>query len=1384
MEYSPSGVHSPNQPKTMASAAKLLRRRVMMSAPIPPNETARLKALKRYAVLDTPPDVSLDRITRSAAHHFAVPIALISLIDQKRQWFKSCIGMSAADVDRKIAFCAHAILSDEVLIVPDAQNDSRFRDNPQVTSAPFIRFYAGAPLVTSDEFRLGTLCIVDTVPRTFSPSQAADLQDLAAMVVEALEVRRIVAPLVAAIKSTASGVIICDPDRPDLPIVFANPTFCTMTGYSRDEVLGRNCRFLRGPDTDPATVEQMRVAIANRESFGGTVRNYRKDGTPFWNSLHINPVLDDFGNLVSFVGLQSDITAQVEALEQARESEARLALAQQVAQVGSWEYTFTAGEPDTASLLWSDETYRMFQVAAGTTANLWEQFFRCVHPDDRSTLQSALDQAVRGRQRYRIDHRLVRPDGTQRVVHEEAEIIVDEGTGEPLRMVGTVQDITERVFAADIGRHLTEARELPEMLRRCTQSMVDHLDAAFARIWTLNERENVLELRASSGMYTHLNGPHGRVPVGEFKIGRIASERLPHLTNQVLGDPRVPEQAWAQEKGLTAFAGYPLIVDDRLVGVMAMFSRHQLSERTLEAMASVAMHIALGVERKAAEATAAQLAAIVESSGDAIYSQSPQAIILNWNRGAETLFGFTEAEAIGQSSLRLIVPADRQREEEEALRNIALGEHVTSIESIRMRKDGSPVDVSLAVSPIRDASGAVVACSTISRDITERKAADKALQKSEENHRALFDTNPLPSWVFDLATLAFLEVNQAAVIHYGYTREELLTMTLLDICPSEQVATFLAPLPVAGSSRPRPSHRQHRKKDGTLIEVEINDAEVIFAGRPARLVVANDVTERRRTEQALRESESRYERIAANVPGMVYQRVLRPDGSIAFPFVSEGCKEVFGLEPWQIQADPQFIMKIVVPEDRASYTESVRNAMDGLNPWAWQGRMVRADTGEVRCIQGASRAERLPNGEIVWEGLFIDITERTRAEEHRRAKEEAERANRAKSEFLSRMSHELRTPLNAILGFGQLLELSPLETEDAASVKHILTGGQHLLGLIDEVLDLSRAETGELRLVPGKVDLNELLHDCLDMVERLSETRRVTCTIKRAHCGQTSLWCDEQRVRQILLNLLSNAIKYNHEGGQVVISTKETAAGKLRIHVTDTGPGISPEGIARLFVPFERLEQQYGEVEGTGLGLVVSKRITEAMGSVLGVESVVGRGTTFWIDVPLATSQAVPAAATPNSENPPGAIPQVLSPATLLYIEDNLSNLQLVQMLLSRQRPHWRLLSARDGAQGLAQARRYGPDVVLLDLQLPGMRGEEILDCLRRDPVTSRIPVIVLSADATMHTREQLLGRGADGYVSKPLHVEPFLETLDLALAKAESSRFALKSTGVTHHED
>jgi signal transduction histidine kinase/ActR/RegA family two-component response regulator len=368
-------------------------------------------------------------------------------------------------------------------------------------------------------------------------------------------------------------------------------------------------------------------------------------------------------------------------------------------------------------------------------------------------------------------------------------------------------------------------------------------------------------------------------------------------------------------------------------------------------------------------------------------------------------------------------------------------------------------------------------------------------------------------------------------------------------------------------------------------------------------------------------------------------------------------------------------------------------------------------------------------------------------------------ADQGKSEFLSRMSHELRTPLNAILGFAQVLETGSLDEDQTESVRQILKGGRHLLELINEVLDIARIDSGHLALSLEPVRVSEVVQETIDLIRPLAGRQGVKLE-DRCRAGEAFVRADRQRLKQVLLNLASNAVKYNRRGGRVTFSTAATIDG-LDIRVTDTGPGIAHEYVDRMFSPFDRLGAGTTEVEGTGIGLCLSKRLTEAMGGQISVETALGRGSIFTVRLP--TAENLLAVTRPPAE--PTA--HVLAPGRtveLLYIEDNLSNLKLVERVLAG-RPV-KIVSAMQGELGLELARNRHPDLVLLDLHLPGMGGEQVLACLRDDHQTADIPVVVLSADATPARIARVSAAGAAAYLTKPLDVSTFLSVIDGLLAR------------------
>lgn len=432
---------------------------------------------------------------------------------------------------------------------------------------------------------------------------------------------------------------------------------------------------------------------------------------------------------------------------------------------------------------------------------------------------------------------------------------------------------------------------------------------------------------------------------------------------------------------------------------------------------------------------------------------------------------------------------------------------------------------------------------------------------------------------------------------------------------------------------------------------------------------------------------------------------------------------------------------------------------------ALRGEACSVDDVELRLPSGPVRVQAwgIPvldeRGRVAYGIVSIeDVTERKRAEEElRQARAEAEGANRAKSDFLSRMSHELRTPLNSILGFAQILEMGDLSHEDRNSVSYIRSGGEHLLQLINEVLDIARIEAGRMSLSVEPVGLVEVVQEVVDMVRSQAAGR--TARIEIAHGGDCHVRADRQRLRQVLLNLLGNALKYGGEGVSIVVGVEAKERGRVRVSVSDTGPGIPASKMGRLFLPFERLGAEETEIEGTGIGLALSKALAEAMEGGVGCESEPGRGSTFWVDLPAAADPLVER----RSARERRELQELGGPTTILYIEDNVSNVRLMEKLFA-ERQDATLLSARTGGDGLDLARSAIPDLVLLDLHLPDVGGEEVLRQLRADASTSEIPVVVLSADATAGQIRRLLDAGARDYLTKPLDLKRLMAVIGKAV--------------------
>ncbi len=801
--------------------------------------------------------------------------------------------------------------------------------------------------------------------------------------------------------------------------------------------------------------------------------------------------------------------------------------------------------------------------------------------------------------------------------------------------------------------------------------------------------------------------------------------------------------------------------------------------------------------------------AIFNSANFSSIATDAKGVIQIFNVGAERMLGYTAAEVMNK-----ITPADISDPQEVIARaaelSLELGTPITpgfealvfkasrGIEDIYeltyIRKDGSRFPAVVSVTALRDEQEAIIGYLLIGTDNTARKQAEEALIQAGALQSAIFNSANFSSIATDAKGVIQI-FNVGAERMLGYTAAEVMNkITPADISDPQEVIARADELSQELGTPITPGFEAlvfkasrgiediyeltYIRKDGSRFPAVVSvtalrDEQEAIIGY---LLIGTDNTARKQIEaeqqhlsQRLRDHqfytrslfESNIDAIMTTDPAGIITDVNKQME------VLTGCTrdELIGAPFKNYFTDPERAeksTKLVLREKNVTDYELTARARDGKETVVSFNATTFYDRD--RKLQGVFAAAR-------------DITERKRLDqvlqeknvELENATAVAEKANRSKSDFLSSMSHELRSPLNAILGFAQLMETgSPLPTAtQKGSIDQILKAGWYLLDLINEILDLALIESGRLSLSLESMSLADVMLECEAMIEPQAQKGGIRMSFPRFEIP-IFVQADRTRVKQVLINLLSNAIKYNRAQGTVGVTCSENPGNRVRISVHDTGEGLPSEKLAQLFQPFNRLGQEASSEQGTGIGLVMSKRLVELMGGEIGVESTVGAGSVFWFELTLSAEQQYADIAEVSPAPHRAHELHDNLPRTLLYVEDNLANMQLVEQLIAR-RPDMRLLSAGDAMLGITLARTHLPEVILMDINLPGgMSGIQALKILREDPATAHIPVLAISANAMPHDIKKGLQVGFLRYITKPIDINEFMEALDMALDYAE----------------
>ena len=980
--------------------------------------------------------------------------------------------------------------------------------------------------------------------------------------------------------------------------------------------------------------------------------------------------------------------------------------------------------------------------------------------------------------------------------------------------VTTLRDIQENIIGyLLIGTDNSARQEADDRLWQASQYARNLLEASLDPLVTINVGGKITDFNEAS-----------------IKVTGVAREKLIGTDfSNYFTDPEEASKGYREAFSKGSVTDYPLTIrhqDGHLTHVLYNASVYRDQKGKVLGVFAAARDI---TARKKAEENllkaGALQSAIFNSANFSSIATDAKGVIQIFNVGAERMLGYTAAEMMNKRT-----PADISDPQEIVTRARALSEELgTSItpgfdalvfkasrgiediyELTYVRKDGSRFPAVVSVTALRDEQNNIIGYLLIGTDNTARKLAEEALLKAGALQNAIFNSANFSSIATDASGVIQI-FNVGAERMLGYAAADMKNkITPADISdPQEIVARAKAlskelgtPITPGFDALVFKASRgiediyelTYIRKDGSrfpaIVSVTaLRDGQNNIIGY---LLIGTDNTARKRAEEALSKAGALQNAIfnSANFSS------IATDAKGVIQIFNVGAERMLGYTADEVMdkitpadiSDPQEVIvraaelsKELETPIAPGFDALVFKASRGIED-IYQLTYIRKDGSRFPALVSVTALRDAQNTIIGYLLIGTDNTVRIQVEEERElltatlqeknAELEssyavAEKANRAKSDFLSSMSHELRTPLNAILGFAQLLEKGKPKPTKAQKVRlhQIINAGWYLLELINEILDLTVIESGNLSLSSESVPLSDIMRETQAMIEPMALKR----DIKLNFLPLDSNWyasADRTRLKQVLINLLTNAIKYNRPHGTVMVECTALTPEHIRINIKDSGAGLSPEKLQQLFQPFNRLGQENGAEEGTGIGLVVTKRLVELMGGTIGVKSTVDVGSEFWIDL---IQDVAPTIIDTNALTT-DLIPRVSKNedmCTLLYVEDNPANLMLVEQIIADQ-PNVCLLSANNGHQGIALARSKLPDVILMDINLPGISGIEARAILRDDPITAHIPVLAISANAMPGDIQKGLEAGFLRYLTKPIKIDEFIEALEFALKNSK----------------